>query len=320
MASYLIRRLLFSIVVLLVVSVAIFVLMRAIPGDPVTSSQGGAGEFALTKEQLDVIRKDLGLDKSLPEQYFVWLGDLLRGDGGRSLTLRTPTVENLVKAIPVTAQLAIMAAIGGMAIGIPLGILSAVRRNTILDYGSRGFAIAGLSIPDFWIGIMVLVYLAIWFQWTIPFGYSEPWEDPWRNFQQFSIPALILATRSSASTLRFTRGGMLEVLNEDYVRTARAKGLTERTVVLRHALRNALIPVLTVISVQLAYLLGGSVIMETLFTLPGVGKLTIDAVLTRDFTQVQTNVMFFATITVTVNLLVDFAYAAIDPRIRASYQ
>ena len=309
------RRVLLSLLVLLAVSIGIFALLRAIPGDPVSASEQ-AGSIALTKDQVDEIRRELGLDEPLWQQYAIWMRDLLRGDGGDSLARHNSTVSNLRTALPVTLELAIVSAIGGFLIGVPLGVLSATRRNSALDYLARGFSVGGLSIPDFWIGVMVLVYLALWFSWTVPFGYVPIWEDPARNIQQFGIPALILSLRLSASTLRFTRGGMLEVLNEDYVRTARAKGLRERTVVVRHALRNALIPVVTVTSVQMAYLLGGAVVMETLFSLPGIGLLTVTSVTQRDYTQVQTNVMFFAATTISINIVVDMLYAWIDPRIR----
>jgi len=311
---YLMRRALFSVPTLLGVSVAIFLLLRVIPGDPITSQ--AADTIALSSQEIAVLRAELGLDRPLHEQYLIWVGDFLRGDGGRSLTNREPTLRNLAVALPVTLQLGVSTLVLALVIAIPCGVIAAVKQNSWFDYGVRGGVVLGLSIPDFWIGTMILVYFALFFSWTVPFGYTSLFVDPIRNIQQFGLPVLVIGIRLSASTLRFTRAGMLEVLGEDYIRTARAKGLRQSTVVMRHALRNALIPIVTVVGLQAANLLGGTVVMETLFSLPGIGLLTISSVKLLDYTQVQTNVMVFAIFTVLINFFVDAAYAFIDPRIR----
>ncbi|HXG42390.1 MAG TPA: ABC transporter permease [Dehalococcoidia bacterium] len=311
--GYLGRRLALSLLMLWLVSVLVFLFVRAIPGDPITA-QGGT--IALSSEEAQELRRQLGLDKPLVVQYLIWARDFLRGDGGRSIVHGNSTVENLLDALPVTLEIAGGALLGALLVAVPLGTLAAIRANRPEDYGARVFSLAGLSVPDFWLGTVILLYLAIWFGWTVPFGYRPPWEDPGRNLVQFAIPVGVLSLRLSASTLRFVRAGVLEVLREDYVRTATAKGLPGSVVIRRHALRNALIPVATVIGVQTAYLIGGAVVMETLFSLPGVGRLTLASLMQRDYTQLQTNIMFLAAMTVAINFVVDALYAAIDPRVR----
>ena len=314
MLAYLVRRAVLSVPVLVSLSIAIFLLLRVLPGDPVTSAQGDG--LALSKEERAVIRAELGLDRLLSEQYLIWARDFLRGDGGRSLVHHTSSLENVRRAFPVTFELTVATVVLALCIAIPGGVISAVRQNSWFDYTTRGIVVLGLSIPDFWLGTMILVYFSLWFGWTVPFGYVSLIEHPWQNVQQFGLPVLVVGVRLSASTLRFTRAGMLEVLNEDYIRTARAKGLRPTVIVMRHALRNALIPIVTIVGIQMAYLLGGAVVMETLFSLPGIGQLTVSSVKQLDYIQVQTNVMVFAIVTVFINFLVDATYAVIDPRIR----
>lgn len=316
MLFFLTRRLIFSVPVLIGVSIGIFVLMRVLPGDPVQAQAGD--NIALGEQQKAELTADLGLDKPLVEQYFIWMKALATGSGGQSLVRHNDSLDNVWRALPVTLEITIGTVILGLFIAIPLGVIAAAKRNSWFDYGSRTFVVFGLSVPDFWIGTMILVYFAVWFKWTVPFGYTSLFEDPVRNIQQFGLPILVVGIRLSASTMRFTRAGMLEVLAEDYVRTARAKGLASRAVVMGHAFRNAMIPIVTVIGVQMAYLLGGTVVMETLFSLPGLGLLTVQSVRQLDYTQVQTNVMIFAMTTILINFLIDMTYASIDPRIRAS--
>ena len=222
----------------------------------------------------------------------------------------------LKKSIPVTIELALLAMILGLVIAIPLGVLSATRQDKPSDYVGRLVAISGLSLPDFWLGTLVITFAAIWFGWIPPLGYASVWESPWTNLQQFLLPAAVLGFRLSAATMRMTRSTLLEVLREDYVRTAWAKGLGERVIIYKHALKNALIPVVTIVGGQLGTLLAGTVIVETIFALPGMGRLTVEAILYRDYPIVQTNVMLVAGTLVTLNLLVDLTYAWLDPRIR----
>jgi peptide/nickel transport system permease protein len=216
----------------------------------------------------------------------------------------------------VTLELAALAIVLGLTIAIPVGVLSATRQDTISDYAGRVVAVSGLSMPEFWLGTLVITFAAIWFNWIPPIGYVRLWESPWRNLQQFLVPAAILGFRLSAATMRMTRSTVLEVLREDYVRTAWAKGLAGRIVVYKHALKNALIPVVTIVGGQLGTLLAGTVVIETIFALPGMGRLTVEAILFRDYPVVQTNVMLVAATLVTLNLIVDLTYAWLDPRIR----
>jgi peptide/nickel transport system permease protein len=221
----------------------------------------------------------------------------------------------LKKSIPVTVELAVLALVLGLVIAIPVGVLSATRQDKPADYVGRLLAISGLSLPDFWLGTLVITFAAIWFGWIPPLGYVSAWESPWKNLQQFILPAGVLGFRLSSATMRMTRSTLLEVLREDYVRTAWAKGLGERIIIYKHALKNALIPVVTVVGGQLGTLLAGTVIVETIFALPGMGRLTVEAILYRDYPVVQTNIMLVAGTLVTLNLLVDLTYAWLDPRI-----
>jgi peptide/nickel transport system permease protein len=237
---------------------------------------------------------------------------------GDSLLTGEPITVSLRKAIPVTLELAALAMVLGLVIAIPIGVLSATRQDTASDYAGRVVAVSGLSFPDFWLGTLVITFAAIWFHWIPPIGYTSLWDSPWRNLQQFLLPAAVLGFRLSAATMRMTRSTVLEVLREDYVRTAWAKGLGGRIVVYKHALKNALIPVVTVIGGQLGVLLAGAVVIETIFALPGMGRLTVEAILYRDYPVVQTNVMLVAATLVTLNLVVDLTYSWLDPRIRYS--
>jgi len=224
--------------------------------------------------------------------------------------------NQLFKRIPVSAELAALAIVLALVIAIPVGVISAIRQDTFLDYIGRLVAISGLSLPDFWLGTVMLMMLSLWFRWLPPIGYVPFFTNPLANLQQFVFPALILGFRLSATSMRMTRSTMLEVLRQDYIRTAWSKGLRERVVIYRHALKNAMIPVITIIGTQFSVLLGGTVIMETIFVLPGVGRLTLDSIFNRDYTQLQGNVLFLAMVMVTANLVVDLSYAWFDPRIR----
>jgi peptide/nickel transport system permease protein len=313
MHKYILRRLLLAIPVLLLSSLIVFGLMRVMPGDALTALMAESGN--VSERELQKLRKDLGLDLPYYEQYLIWLWQMVSLNPGYSIFTSEPIPVALKKSIPVTIELALLAMILGLVIAIPLGVLSATRQDKPSDYVGRLVAISGLSLPDFWLGTLVITFAAIWFSWIPPLGYASVWESPWTNLQQFLLPAAVLGFRLSAATMRMTRSTLLEVLREDYVRTAWAKGLGERVIIYKHALKNALIPVVTIVGGQLGTLLAGTVIVETIFALPGMGRLTVEAILYRDYPIVQTNVMLVAGTLVTLNLLVDLTYAWLDPRI-----
>ena len=314
MYKYVIRRLLLAVPVLLLSSLIVFGLMRVMPGDALIALMGESGNVG--DKELAKLRKDLGLDRPYHEQYVQWLWQMVTFNPGHSIFTNEPIPVALKKAIPVTLELAVLALVLGIAIAVPIGVLSATRQDRASDYVGRVVAVSGLSMPDFWLGTLVITFAALWFRWIPPIGYASLWDDPLKNLQQFVLPAAVLGFRLSAATMRMTRSTVLEVLKEDYVRTAWAKGLAGRIVVYKHALKNALIPVVTIIGGQLGVLLAGTVVVETIFALPGMGRLTVEAILYRDYPIVQTNVMIVAGTLVTLNLLVDLTYAWLDPRIR----
>jgi peptide/nickel transport system permease protein len=314
MRTYIARRILQGLLVLWLVSLLIFSLVRILPGDAIIMQLDQAA--APTPEVLKRARQELGLDRPFLAQYRTWMARAVQGDLGRSLITRRPVTQELLKRINLTTHLAVLSVIIAVLIALPVGVLSAVRQDTASDYLGRLFAILGLSLPDFWLATVAITFLAIWFHWIPPIGFASLWEDPARCLSQLLIPALIIGARLAAVSMRMTRSSLLEVLRQDYIRTARAKGARERAVIVRHALKNAFIPVLTVIGGQFSVLLGGTVIVEVIFLQPGVGSLMLDAVLLRDYTLIQGAVLFFAAVIVVTNLLVDLSYAWLDPRIR----
>jgi peptide/nickel transport system permease protein len=314
MQKYAIRRLLLALPVLFISSLIVFGLMRVMPGDALVALMGESGNVG--ERELGKLRRDLGLDRADHEQYLLWVWQMVSLNPGHSIFTNEPIPVALRKAIPVTVELATLAILLAVTIAIPVGVLSATRQDTASDYIGRVVAVSGLSFPDFWLGTLLITFAAIWFQWIPPIGYVSFWESPTQNLQQFLLPAPVLGFRLSAATMRMTRSTVLEVLREDYVRTAWAKGLAGRIVVYKHALKNALIPVVTIVGGQLGTLLAGTVVVETIFALPGMGRLTIEAILFRDYPVVQTNVMLVAATLVTLNLIVDLTYAWLDPRIR----
>ena len=314
MRTYVTRRILHGLLVLWLVSLVIFSLVRVLPGDAVIMQLDQAA--APTPEALARARQELGLERPFLAQYRTWISGVVQGDLGRSLVTRRPVTQELLKRINLTSHLAVMSVVVALLIAIPIGVLSAVKQDTMSDYVGRLFAILGLSLPDFWLATVVITFLAIWFQWIPPIGFAPLWVDPVRCLSQLLIPAVIIGARLAAVSMRMTRSSLLEVLGQDYIRTARAKGVRERAVVVRHVLKNAFIPVVTVVGQQFSVLLGGTVIVEFIFLQPGVGSLILDAVLLRDYTLIQGAVLFFATVIVVTNLLVDLSYAWLDPRIR----
>jgi peptide/nickel transport system permease protein len=311
---YIARRLTFSLPALLLTSLFVFGLMHIIPGDAIVAKLAGQG--TVRQADVELMKHQYGLDKPLYEQYGIWLWRIARGDLGHSIYTGESIGRSLKAALPVTAELAVLSLAVSVVLGVTFGIISAVRRNTAGDYASRLLAIIGLSAPDFWLGTLMVTFLAIWFGWSPPLRSYSFVGHPLDNLGQFVLPALIVGYRASCTIMRITRSSMLEVLREDYVRTAAAKGLRERAVIYRHALKNAFLPVITIMGGQLAVLLGGLVIIEQIFALPGLGRLALDGLTFRDYPLVQADVMLFATIVIFVNLAVDVSYGWLDPRIR----
>lgn len=312
MRTYVLRRLLVAIPSLLIASFIVFTLPRLIPGDVV---QLMLEEKAYGKD-LDELRAKLGLDRPIHVQYAAWLGAVGRGRLGESLWTRQPVVAELARRLPVTLTLGAMAIVVAVLIGVPVGVLSAVRQDGVLDFFARSAAILGLSIPAFVKAIVIILLPAIWWGWTPMIRFVEFSKDPATHILQFVLPAIILGIASAAAIMRLTRGMLLEVLRQDYVRTAWAKGLSERVVVLKHALKNAIIPVVTVLGLQVAQIAGGAVIIETIFSLPGMGQLLVESIIQRDYPVIQGINLLVVTMIVATNLAVDLVYAVLDPRIR----
>ena len=318
MQEYIIRRVLLAIPTLIGAVTLVFLVMRILPGDIAALMLQGSGEFGIQadEEQLQALREQLGINKPLYAQYLTWLWDAIRFDFGDALWTNRPVWEEFKLRYPLSLSILVLAMITALSIAIPAGIISAVKQDTWIDYGLRIFTLAGLSIPSFFVAILVILYLLRYYGWTTPLEYEPIWKDPWQNFQRLIFPSLAIGYRLSAIGARMTRSSMLEVMREDYVRTARAKGLREQMVIWRHALKNAILPVLTLIGIELLVLFSGVVIVETLFIIPGVGKLLVDSLFRRDYIIVQGLIFVFAIFVLFVNLAVDLSYAFFDPRIR----
>jgi peptide/nickel transport system permease protein len=314
--TYILKRLLLIVPTLLGVAVIVFLIMRVIPGDVALMILGGDDGGQINQDQVVALRKQLGLDQPLIVQFGTWLWGVLRFDFGDSLWTGQPIVHELAIRLPLSLQLALMATFVSVLIAIPLGTLAAVRQDTWVDYVVRVVSIGGLAIPSFWIGILCILFLVIYFGWGPPLEFTPPWVDPWVNLQMMVWPVVTVGYRYAAVTTRMTRSTVLEVLREDYIRTAWAKGLRERVVVLRHALKNSMLPVITLVGTEFAFLIGGLVVTETVFTLNGIGRFVVEAVAHRDYPVVQALVFLIAFSFVMVNLLVDLTYAWFDPRIR----
>jgi len=318
MGKYALRRALLFIPTLLVATILVFTLFWIVPGDPaLTILAGGEGDSgAVVPEQLQQLRQTLGLDRPIYVQYASWLTNALRGDLGTSLWYKTPVWNQLKDRFLVTMELAVMAIVLAIGAAVPLGVISAVKQDTGLDYLSRIFSSIGIALPTFWFGILIVYAFATFFEWLPPLGYATLWDDPLLNLQQLILPALTLAFNDLAFMARVTRSSMLEVMREDYLRTARAKGLVELRVIGRHALKNALLPILTVSGYQFARLLGGVIIVESIFVVPGMGTLLIDSIIHRDFIVLQAIVLLIAAVVLILNLMVDLSYGVLDPRVR----
>ena len=312
MTAYLVRRLLLVIPTLLVVMLLVFSILRLLPGD-VVKLMVAEQNYAADE---DAMRRELGLDKPVPVQFAQWTGDVLTGNFGKSLWTKQSIAAELRNRFPVSIELGVFAVLIGLLIALPVGVVSAVLQDGWLDYGARSIAIFLISVPGFWLATLLLVLPLIWWGWTPPLKYVGFRESPLRNLYYFFWPALLLGAGLSGVTLRLMRNQMLEVLRQDYVRTAHAKGLAERAVISRHALKNALIPVVTVIGLQVGFVVSGTVIFETIFGVPGIGRFYFQAINFRDYPAVQATALFIALTILLTNLVVDLAYAVIDPRIR----
>jgi len=313
MVSFVARRLLIAIPTLLLVSVLVFSLLKLLPGDPVLALAGQEP----SPEIIAYLRQKYGLDQPLPIQYLRWLFDILQGDFGLSVRTRLPIGEMLLDRLPVTIQLSLQAMLIALAIGIPAGVLAAIRRGTPFDYIVSLIGLGGLSIPSFWLGIMLILFFAVSLGWLPSGGYVSVFVSPLDNLRYTLLPSVVLGTAAAAIVMRHTRSSMIDVLKQDYVRTARAKGLREPLVVTRHALRNALIPVVTTSTLHLGELLSGAVLTEQVFGIPGFGKMIVDGVFSRDYAVVQAVVLVSAVMFILLSLIADIAYVVLSPRLRA---
>jgi peptide/nickel transport system permease protein len=312
MFAYLVRRIAQIVPTLIFVSMLIFGLQQLLPGDPAMVLAGEERDPTVIAH----LREKLHLDAPLPMRYAYWIGGVLHGDLGESLRLQKPVLALILEKLPVTLELASIAIVIAFAIGIPAGIVSAVKRDHALDYAANAIALWGLSTPNFWLGIMLILLFSVTLGWLPASGFVSPFEDLKANLAALIMPAFVLGNAIAAVLMRHTRSAMLQVLSSDYVRTARAKGLSEPNVILKHALRNALIPVITLGALELGTLLSGAVLTEQVFTIPGFGKLIVDAVFNRDYAVVQGVVLFTATAYIVLNLIADVAYVIVNPQIR----
>ena len=315
MQRYLTRRIIALIPTLFGVSVVVFIVIHLIPGDTISAMIGTT--YKLTEAQAEALRAYFGLDKPLYQQYLHWIWASLHGDFGYSVRSGEPVMSEILKRFPVTFELTVLSLLIAVIIGIPIGVMSATKKDSLIDIVGRLFALIGLSLPNFWLGTLIILILSLYFGFMPNSGnYVSFWEDPLQNLKQMIFPAITLGFAFTSSVMRMTRSAMLEVARQDYVRTARGKGLNETTVVVRHMLSNALIPVVTIIGIEFGYLLGGAVIVEEVFALPGIGRLLLQGIAQRDYAVVQGTVLFVAFAFLIVNLLTDITYAFIDPRIR----
>ena len=318
MRTYIAKRFVLFIPTLLIVTVVVFSILRVIPGDPallILSGEDGEDDF--TDAQLAALRHKLGTDRPIIIQYTSWVGNMLKGDFGISYFYEGDLViDDLKDRIPTTLQLAIMALFLATIMAVPLGVISALKQDTVIDYLTRVLSITGVATPHFWVAIMTIFFLVLFFNWAPPLKYVDPWVDPWTNFQQLIFPALALGTSNMAFITRITRSAMLEVLHEDYIRTARSKGLSEIIVIFRHALRNALLPVVTLSGYEFGRLISGTVIIEVIFLVPGMGRLLITSIFHRDFPMIQATIVMIAVVVLVLNLVLDLCYAWLNPRIR----
>lgn len=326
MTTYIIRRLIMAVIVLFIVSILVFLAMRLLPGDPIRMLVTQSESESFTEEQIAILKHEFGLDRPLFVQYFSWVGGVFHGDLGISILNRAPVAQEIVRRIPITFNIGIVAYVIGIIIGIPAGVICAVRRGQWIDSLITTLANIGITVPGFWLGFMLIYVFALHWRLLPVMGYTPPWTgwpfqgqgDLWMNIKQLVMPVITLMLFPIASMARQTRSSMLEVMRQDYIRTAWSKGLKERVIIVRHALKNGLIPVITLSGMGLSMLIGGTVIIETVFNIPGMGRLAVTSVLNQDYPYVQGIILITAAAILLINLLVDLTYGWLDPRIRYS--
>ena len=320
MGRYIARRVVALVPTLLGLATILFLLVRLMPGDAALLQAYAGEELGLQEgtdpEVIEDLRRELGIDKPIPIQYVVWLGDTARLDFGTSYWSGNPVSSEIKRRLPVTLELLLLSVLVSVSTGLVVGVVSAIYQDTPIDYLGRTVAVLGLSFPNFWVALLLIVLPALWWDYLPPLGYTPFLDDPRRNLEQFAFPSLTLGWALSATIMRITRSEVLEILRQDHVRTARAKGLKERSVIYKHVLRNSFIPVVTVIGLQIGFLIGGTVVIENVFGLPGLGGLILTAINQRDYPVIQTTVLFAALGFLVTNLVVDLSYGALDPRIR----
>ena len=314
MQQYAVKRIALFIPTILLITIIVFVVMRIVPGDPALAILS-EGEAQFTQAELDKLRQELGTDQHIALQYFKWIGNVLTGDFGNSFWFKAPVMEELKDRIPVTIELAVLSIVLAVLVAVPFGILSAINPDSLLDYLARTVTLVGIAIPNFLVAVLLIILL-VRVGGLAPLGYEKPWDDPLTNLHQMIFPALALAFYEMAFIARVARSSMLEVLREDYMRTARDKGLAERVVLTRHGLKNAILPILTISGWQFGRLFGGTVVIETIFLIPGMGRILIEAIEHRDFIMIQAEIVIIGAAIVLINLLVDLLYGWLDPRIR----
>jgi peptide/nickel transport system permease protein len=322
MQAYIAKRTLLFVPTLIMVTIAIFVLLRVVPGDPavmlLAGGEGGGEENEYTQEQLTALRAKLGTDKPIVAQYGIWVWNMLQLDFGTSFFYETPVSEDLRQKFPVTLELSILATVLAIIVAVPLGVISAIKQDSLADYATRLITIAGVAIPNFWLAILMIFFLVLIFGWMPPIVYVSLWEDPTSNLKQLFFPALALGFSNMAFIARVTRSAMLEVFREDYIRTARSKGLREAVVVFRHALKNALLPVVTISGYEFGRLMAGTIIIEVIFMVPGMGRLLVTSIFHRDFPMIQAVIVLITVLVLVLNMALDLLYAWLNPRIRYS--
>jgi peptide/nickel transport system permease protein len=316
MTAFIIRRLIQTVIILILVTMIVFLALRLLPGDPIVMLVSQSQIKDYSAEQIETLRKEYGLDKSIPQQYINWVGGLVHGDFGKSITNGEPVIKEIAKRLPISLYIGVLSFIFGIILGIPAGIVSAIRRGGLLDNIVTFFANIGITIPVFWLAILLVYLFSLKLGWLPVFGYTSPFTDFVKSTKQLVLPVFCGAIFGIAGNARQTRSSMLEVMKQDYIRTAWAKGLKERTIIVRHALKNGLIPVVTLVGMGIAGILGGSVLIETVFAIPGIGRLLVTSVFNHDYPYVQALVLMMAIATVLANFIVDLSYGWIDPRVR----
>jgi len=316
MTTYIIRRVVQAVFILIIVSIIVFLAMRILPGDPILMIMSDVEMTETSFEEMEQLRREFGLDKPLMIQYFNWIGNVARGDLGQSIVMGQPVIQELGKRLPITLHLSLLAYVLSLVVGMPAGVICAVRRGRWMDTVVTVFANVGITIPVFWLGVIMIYFFALYLGWLPVQGYTAPFTDFWKSTRQIIMPVFCLSVFPIASVTRQTRSSMLEVMRQDYIRTAWSKGLRERLVIVRHALKNGLIPVITLSGMSLSHVIGGSVLIEIVFNIPGMGRLAVSGVFSQDYPVVQGTVFFVAIFILFVNFCVDISYGLLDPRIR----